>query len=122
MEQSIRNHLWAITKELEGRRDVAFMKELLVKWEAFHKSTTKVQSILMVRGLPVSQQDHGACNCPCLYHIPIVHRLPVRRHVVVRGLPEASKKIMVFKLPVMFRLSLQLTFLLMYIYPAVVYW
>jgi cullin 3 len=51
MEQSIRTHLWAIMKELEGRRDVAFMKELLVKWEAFHKSTTKVQNILMVRGL-----------------------------------------------------------------------
>jgi hypothetical protein len=88
MEQSIRNHLCTVTKQLEGRTDVAFMKELLVKWQAFHNSTTKVQNILMVSRLsfayciilPLCQSNgmeglqhllsFGFLSWPCMCPVP----------------------------------------------------
>lgn len=48
MEEALRKHLRAITAELEGRSDMPFMKELLAKWQAYHKSTQMVRDILMV--------------------------------------------------------------------------
>jgi Cullin family len=49
MENSLRDHLAQVTKELETYTDMAFMRQLLLKWSMYHKSTQLIRDILMAR-------------------------------------------------------------------------
>jgi hypothetical protein len=48
MENSLRQHLRQMTNDLDNRSDLAFVRQLLIKWHAYHKSTQLVRDILMV--------------------------------------------------------------------------
>jgi cullin 3 len=64
MEQSLRNHLADVLRGLEQKSGMAFAREVLAKWAAYHKSTGMIRDILMVRcpqatSLPLMQQQRG---------------------------------------------------------------
>lgn len=49
MEESLRQHLKNVIQGLDSRHDMAFVRQVLDKWKAYHKSTQLIRDILMVR-------------------------------------------------------------------------
>lgn len=60
MEDSLRAHLSKVKDELNAYTDMAFMRQLLLKWTMYHKSTQLIRDILMARPPPVARTS------PCL--------------------------------------------------------
>ena len=48
-ENSLRQHLKEVKDDLAGYTELAYMRQLLDKWNAYHKSTQLIRDILMVR-------------------------------------------------------------------------
>ena len=65
MESSLRSHLQGIVQELQTYTDMAFMRQLLLKWINYHKSTQLIRDILMVRP-----------TCHCVHYYKLVYAFP----------------------------------------------